>query len=249
MAHFFKKFRKKFLVENRISRYLLYAIGEIVLVVLGILIAIQINDWNRDKNLYQEELESYNLIISDLKRDSILFHNYKITYDSFLDGYFKINKVSQNQGTFENVFPDFIAMNAEFNPVTQDNHQKNIDKLRNNEIRVSINKYFRRINQVKHAREEFNELITKESRPFFLVEQNILKNDVVFNYENRTFPPLLRVSTIDTAKFKESLKQSKAISLLSELRMSMGFYLAALDFAIIENQELITELENRIHNH
>lgn len=46
MAKFYRKIRQKLLVENRFNKYLLYAIGEIVLVVIGILIAIKINDWN-----------------------------------------------------------------------------------------------------------------------------------------------------------------------------------------------------------
>jgi len=46
MIKFFRKIRQKLLTENRFSKYLLYAIGEIVLVVIGILIALQINNWN-----------------------------------------------------------------------------------------------------------------------------------------------------------------------------------------------------------
>ena len=46
MIKFFRKIRQKLLVENRFSKYLLYAFGEIILVVIGILIALQINNWN-----------------------------------------------------------------------------------------------------------------------------------------------------------------------------------------------------------
>ena len=46
MIKFFRKIRQQLLTENRFSKYLLYAIGEIVLVVIGILIALQINNWN-----------------------------------------------------------------------------------------------------------------------------------------------------------------------------------------------------------
>jgi hypothetical protein len=46
MIKFFRHIRQRMLNENRFSRYFLYAIGEIVLVVIGILIAVQINDWN-----------------------------------------------------------------------------------------------------------------------------------------------------------------------------------------------------------
>jgi len=49
MIKFFRKIRQKLLSENKFSKYLLYAIGEIILVVFGILIALQINNWNQDK--------------------------------------------------------------------------------------------------------------------------------------------------------------------------------------------------------
>jgi hypothetical protein len=46
MIKFFRQIRQRMIKENRVSKYLLYALGEIVLVVIGILIAVQINDWN-----------------------------------------------------------------------------------------------------------------------------------------------------------------------------------------------------------
>ena len=49
MIKFFRKIRQKLLSENNFSKYLLYAVGEIVLVVIGILIALQINDWNEGR--------------------------------------------------------------------------------------------------------------------------------------------------------------------------------------------------------
>ena len=52
------------LTESKFSKYLLYAIGEIVLVVIGILIALSINYWNKIKNLRNTEQQ---LLIS-LKR-------------------------------------------------------------------------------------------------------------------------------------------------------------------------------------
>ncbi|NNK79856.1 MAG: hypothetical protein HKO93_00030 [Flavobacteriales bacterium] len=51
MIKFFRKIRHRLLSESKFSKYLLYAIGEIVLVVIGILIAVQINDWNEDRKV------------------------------------------------------------------------------------------------------------------------------------------------------------------------------------------------------
>jgi len=59
MLKFFRKIRKNLLTENKFSKYLLYAVGEIFLVVVGILIALQINNWNNGKIERKEEKKSY----------------------------------------------------------------------------------------------------------------------------------------------------------------------------------------------
>jgi len=58
MIKFFRKIRQKLLSENKFSKYLLYAIGEIILVVIGILIALQINTWNEQRrdNVKEQEI-------------------------------------------------------------------------------------------------------------------------------------------------------------------------------------------------
>lgn len=54
MIKLFRNIRKKLLEEGKTSRYLKYAIGEIILVVIGILIALQINNWNQEHIQYKE---------------------------------------------------------------------------------------------------------------------------------------------------------------------------------------------------
>ncbi len=64
MIKFFRKIRQSLIKENKFSRYLLYAIGEIFLVVIGILIALQINNWNESrKNKQKEQQLIFNLKI------------------------------------------------------------------------------------------------------------------------------------------------------------------------------------------
>jgi hypothetical protein len=57
MIRIFSKIRQNLLAQNRFTRYLVYAVGEIVLVVIGILIALQINNWNRQRVENKEEIE------------------------------------------------------------------------------------------------------------------------------------------------------------------------------------------------
>ncbi|MEM9000638.1 MAG: DUF6090 family protein [Bacteroidota bacterium] len=66
MISILRKLRQKLLSENKFSKYLLYAIGEIVLVVIGILIALQINTWNEGKKTKEEELKYLSLIKQEM---------------------------------------------------------------------------------------------------------------------------------------------------------------------------------------
>ena len=67
MIKFFRHIRKSMINQNRTKKYLLYAIGEIVLVVIGILIALQINNWNderKTKNLEEKILKELHVNLS-----------------------------------------------------------------------------------------------------------------------------------------------------------------------------------------
>ncbi|RDK87028.1 DUF6090 family protein [Marinirhabdus gelatinilytica] len=69
MLKFFRRIRQRLLSENKFSKYLLYAIGEIILVVIGILIALQINNWNT-KAQETKTLNGYlNNIAENIKSD------------------------------------------------------------------------------------------------------------------------------------------------------------------------------------
>jgi len=68
MIKFFRKFRQRMLLENKFGKYLLYAVGEIILVVIGILIALQINNNNEERKIKIKEL-SY---LANIKADSHL---------------------------------------------------------------------------------------------------------------------------------------------------------------------------------
>ena len=57
MIKLFRITRQRLLTENKFNQYLLYAIGEIILVVIGILIAVSINNWNTDRNNQRKEKE------------------------------------------------------------------------------------------------------------------------------------------------------------------------------------------------
>ena len=69
MIKFFRKIRQKTLTENKFGKYLTYAIGEIILVVIGILIALSINNWNERRNQERALKNIYAMIADDLEQD------------------------------------------------------------------------------------------------------------------------------------------------------------------------------------
>ena len=56
MLRFFRKIRLKLFRENKVTHYILYALGEIILIVIGILIAMEIGNWNEQRKISQLEL-------------------------------------------------------------------------------------------------------------------------------------------------------------------------------------------------
>ena len=70
MIKFFRKIRQRLLTENKFSKYLIYAIGEIILVVIGILIALSINTWNEERKDRKIEINYLERLLSEVKKDT-----------------------------------------------------------------------------------------------------------------------------------------------------------------------------------
>ncbi|RIW18198.1 hypothetical protein D0X99_00415 [Algoriphagus lacus] len=73
MVSLFRKIRQKLLGQHRITQYLAYAVGEIFLVVIGILIALQINTWNELRKTRQYEIKMLKELKSTLEKDRNYF--------------------------------------------------------------------------------------------------------------------------------------------------------------------------------
>ncbi len=72
MIKLFRRIRYDLMEKNKTAKYLKYAIGEIVLVVIGILIALQINNWNEDRKTNNKIKKSLVALRNDLIQDTVL---------------------------------------------------------------------------------------------------------------------------------------------------------------------------------
>ena len=103
MIKFFRKIRQNLLMESKTSKYFKYAIGEIVLVVIGILIALQINTWNENQKKNRIKQTYIKNLVTDFTNDTIQLNEnlrinfeYKQNIDSALNF---INNSTPNIGT------------------------------------------------------------------------------------------------------------------------------------------------------
>ncbi len=127
MPTIFKNIRRKLASENKTAAYLRYALGEILLVVIGILIALQVNNWNENRKLNQRIIANLknvqselavNILNSDgvierfIKRDSVknLILNNKLSYSDYKND-IGFNRILFSPFNYDNFYVDEIAYN------------------------------------------------------------------------------------------------------------------------------------------
>jgi hypothetical protein len=87
MFKFFRRIRQQLIAQNKFSKYMLYALGEIILVVIGILIALKVNDWNEYKKLKLQEKIYITKLIEDIQtiKNILMFDHINFADESILE--------------------------------------------------------------------------------------------------------------------------------------------------------------------
>ncbi|MFC0605408.1 DUF6090 family protein [Winogradskyella pulchriflava] len=81
MIKFFRKIRQKLLSENKFSKYLIYAIGEIALVMIGILLAFQVNSWKEQRDNASLEKVMMKNLNTEFKNNLLKLNDLRIQYE------------------------------------------------------------------------------------------------------------------------------------------------------------------------
>ncbi len=104
MIKIFRNIRKQFIKEGKTSSYFKYAIGEIALVVIGILLALQINNWN-EQSKKNELREKYLLsLVEDLKQDTTLVKSQYAFYKSdTIKLQSQIRRIKKNKNSIDTI--------------------------------------------------------------------------------------------------------------------------------------------------
>jgi hypothetical protein len=80
MIRLFKKDKKKFIYSRKIRSYLAYSIGEIILVVIGILIAVYINNWDLNQLKQNNGVKALKIVKRDLQTEKYVLEDFKKRY-------------------------------------------------------------------------------------------------------------------------------------------------------------------------
>ena len=149
----FRKTRQKLASENKVMVYLRYAVGEILLVVIGILIALQINNWNEERKNHIEEIALLNQLESEFQSnleqldEKITIRNEMITA-SFNLLHYMDNPVQQNtDSVIKYIVPTMLV--PTFDPVINDIMSSGrIELLKNAKLKELLSRWTSEIVQV-----------------------------------------------------------------------------------------------------
>ncbi len=232
----------KLVSKGKLQSYLLYSMGEIILVVIGILIALQINNWNELKKTNREEITLIQQLINDLEKDSeclkriipALNDKSQVVKQIYLEAEQSSSfNASMNYGdlTWQVFAPLFF----------EQRHQRSLDKISDSQLSKSILDYFNQQKIVEFQIEQGNLYIRSTVRPF-LGEHGVMNSQHVMSNDSYTE---LKEDKSKFVRYDELIMlygSSEFESIIFELRMTYIATAHQVDLLLEANDELIEEL-------
>ncbi len=243
MIKFFRNIRRKLLAENRFNKYLLYAVGEIILVVIGILIALQINDWNQNKKDQKLEQQYYCRLLEDVNQDFTNYKNYFALLNEKIDANNTlIQRLLDDSMPLDSIAPlvlKSIKYSIRSTSATTDafddiKSSGNLNIIKDLSIKNKLASYYKTLANTSTVIESSGKATTDKR---FFESKDLISSGWIKLIED--------FNTIDTTKVKyESLKSK--INFNNEIRKNMLndalFYLAITS----RHRQLLTRLEKEI---
>ena len=165
MIRFFHQIRQRLLTENRFSKYILYAVGEIILVVIGILIALQINNWNESNKENEIGLGYLHRIHSDLVKDNsylgekelVSQDNQKSFYNYIQSMYLEQSNTDEFRELTSSVYWDAENLILEDKTYVEITNSGKFSFIENEKLRDQIMGYYRRYYAIDEHISEMNQ--------------------------------------------------------------------------------------------
>ncbi|MBC3759797.1 hypothetical protein H7U19_15395 [Hyunsoonleella sp. SJ7] len=181
MIKFFRRIRQKLLSQNSFRKYLLYAIGEIMLVIIGILLALAVADWNENRLSDQREHAKLRQVKKGLKTD-LHFIDSLYTRDveaiekaSLLDSLLKSPRTKPDayyNPLFGNIYGmRFVNINSAY---YEDLKSFGYDKIKNEALRLQLIQVFERDYLQIRGLLTNEQSINQVNRPYYLKNFNQL---------------------------------------------------------------------------
>lgn len=147
MFRFFRTLRHRLLAENRAGKYLLYALGEIMLVVIGILIALQIDTWNEARKNRAFEREVLAQIKENLLQDKLVLQGVARSYLEAVEASGKLLDSSKRSALPDSIpyWLGRVARFERFNPLTSSYEvlkSKGLDIVSKDTLRLLLGQYY-----------------------------------------------------------------------------------------------------------
>jgi hypothetical protein len=240
MIKFFRQFRYDMIKQEKSARYLKYAIGEIILVVIGILIALQINNWNEKRKEKLIERERLTYTIENLKKDSLSLVNLINKTNAILQVHEDLINFSQGKISESDIINlDFIRASEPRQVITKKNNPDLPDKVNNQALKKTILDYFLAIDWLDFTILNNNQIIEQSVRPFLgekkllnygyqwkknLSEKHLINRERFFlEFKNEAIQQILFESDIKLSIMKRNAERTLALN--SELLHSVYTYL------------------------
>jgi len=249
MLFLLRKIRRKLMQKNKFTTYLLYAIGEIILVVIGILIAVSINNWNQKKKDQAAEKVLLIKVLSDLESDFQVIKKSKRTAEriqEFHQDCFSIilNRRKASDVVFQD--PNLVRRTMYYNPLTRDNHPDLVNRISNQETKEQASTYYRWMKVMDEAYLEYAPVVLQIRRYISLQKGHNLaalyqKDQLAFNMDGN-------VTLVTRDKVRELLQDEYFQQLLLESNLKIQDARGSLDSLIIHNENLRSMIEKIVND-
>jgi hypothetical protein len=180
MIRFFRKIRQQLLTENKFSKYLLYAIGEVVLVVIGILIALAINNHNEEKKNIKLELVILKQLKTDYRANLLQLENKIEMRRKLIAESLNVLKITSkdipiSKDSLSMIFATFL-MDPTFDPIENDvTNSGDIKLIRNDTLKQLLSHWTSDIMAYRESEKIQHDHYISEIIPF-MKEVGIMRN-------------------------------------------------------------------------
>ncbi|WP_373520090.1 DUF6090 family protein [Aquiflexum sp.] len=245
MLNFFRKIRQKLLEENKIGNYLKYAIGEILLVVIGILIALQINNANEAYKANQSEQVVLKNLIQDLRADSLSFSDNLATLTQINILHEVLYETGVNGMDLEIEDPNLIRKLIYYNPIAIKNDPFVADKISNEDIRKEINTYSRYLIDLDFTYSEYAGLLENRIR-VFLANKKVHQLSNYFGSQDNTVKGAVPLEFVYKDGLKLLSKSPEFQQLLLEASIKTKNTESNIETVLTQNQKLKDLIQKKL---